>query len=88
MISGGSSRRGSASSGVTVASTRSLRRRSVLGLLVPLLLMSLFGQAATSAPLQSPTFDEEFHIARAFAYTSTGDLRIRQNHHPLVSSLT
>lgn len=56
-------------------------------LLVPLLLLAFFAQAVTSAPLKSPTFDEEFHIARAFAYTRTGDLRMQQNHPPLVSVL-
>jgi len=38
-------------------------------------------------PLKAPTFDEEFHIARAYAYVRTGDLRMQQNHPPLVSVL-
>jgi hypothetical protein len=52
-----------------------------------LLLLAFFAQAVTSMPLKAPTFDEEFHIARAYAYVRTGDLRMQQNHPPLVSLL-
>lgn len=51
------------------------------------LLLAFFAQAITSIPLKAPTFDEEFHIARAYAYVRTGDLRMQQNHPPLVSVL-
>jgi 4-amino-4-deoxy-L-arabinose transferase-like glycosyltransferase len=52
-----------------------------------LLLLVFFAQAVTSIPLKAPTFDEEFHIARAYAYVRTDDLRMQQNHPPLVSLL-
>ena len=52
-----------------------------------ILLLAFFAQAVTSMPLKAPTFDEEFHIARAYAYVHTGDLRMQQNHPPLVSLL-
>ena len=54
---------------------------------VALLLLAFFAQAVTSASLKAPTFDEEFHVARAYAYVRTGDLRMQQNHPPLVSVL-
>jgi hypothetical protein len=56
-------------------------------MLVALLLLAFYWQAATSAAVKSPTFDEEFHIARAYVYTRTGDLRMQQDHPPLVSLL-
>ncbi|NIV34707.1 MAG: phospholipid carrier-dependent glycosyltransferase, partial [Anaerolineae bacterium] len=52
-----------------------------------ILLLAFFAQAVTSVPLKAPTFDEGFHIARAYAYVRTGDLRMQQNHPPLVSLL-
>jgi len=55
--------------------------------LFSILLLAFFAQAITSASLKTPTFDEEFHIARAYAYVRTGDLRMQQNHPPLVSLL-
>jgi len=57
-------------------------------LLVAVLLGVFFAQAVSSALLKSPTFDEEFHVARAYAYVRTGDLRMQQNHPPLVSVLS
>ena len=56
-------------------------------ILVVLLLLAFFAQALTSTSVMAPTFDEEFHIARAYAYVRTGDLRMQQNHPPLVSAL-
>ena len=50
-----------------------------------ILLLAFFAQAITSVPSEAPTFDEEFHVARAYAYVRTGDLRMQQNHPPLVS---
>jgi hypothetical protein len=50
-----------------------------------LLLLAFFAQATTSMVLKSPTNDEQFHIARAYAYTRTGELRLQQDHPPLVS---
>jgi hypothetical protein len=55
---------------------------------VGILLLAFFAQAITSIPDKSPTFDEEFHIARAYAYVRTDDLRMQQNHPPLVSLLS
>ena len=52
-----------------------------------ILLLAFFAQAVTSMSLKAPTFDEEFHVARAYAYVRTGDLRMQQNHPPLVSVL-
>ena len=60
-------------------------RPQLRDLLVALLLLAFFAQAVSSAVLKSPTFDEEFHVARAYAYVRTGDLRMQQNHPPLVS---
>jgi hypothetical protein len=57
------------------------------GLVAALLCLAFFGQAVSSAVLKSPTFDEEFHVARAFAYTRANDLRMQQNHPPLVSAI-
>jgi hypothetical protein len=56
--------------------------------MAPVLLLVFFGQAAVSASVKSPTFDEEFHVARAYAYVAAGDLRMQQNHPPLVSALS
>ena len=57
-------------------------------LFTALLLLAFFAQAITSATLKSPTFDEEFHVGRAYAYARARDLRMQQNHPPLVSALT
>jgi hypothetical protein len=62
-------------------------RPSLVHGLVTIFLLAFFAQAVTSIPLEAPTFDEEFHIARAYAYVRTGDLRMQQNHPPLVSVL-
>ena len=53
-----------------------------------ILLLAFFAQAVTSVPLKAPTFDEEFHVARGYAYVCTDDLRMQQNHPPLVSLLS
>ncbi len=42
----------------------------------------------SSALLKSPTMDEQNHIARGYAYLSTGDLRLNVPHPPLVNSLS
>ena len=70
-----------------LASLIDLWRRWFSRLLVVLLLLAFFAQAVTSVLHKAPTFDEEFHIARAYAYVRTGDLRMQQNHPPLVSVL-
>lgn len=46
-----------------------------------------FAQSLPTLAMQSPTFDEVFHTARAYAYIRTGDLRMQQDHPPLVSVL-
>jgi len=61
--------------------------QSAIRIPVVLLLLAFFAQALTSTSCMAPTFDEEFHIARAYAYVRTGDLRMQQNHPPLVSVL-
>lgn len=88
MIVAGSYCHGRDATNVAAASTGSLQRHPASWFLVPLLLLTFPGQAATCAPLHSAARCKECRMARAFAYTSTGDLSIRQNHHPLVSSLT
>jgi len=55
--------------------------------LIVLGVFAFFAQVVSTLALQSPTFDEEFHLARAYAYVRTGDLRMQQNHPPLVSVL-
>ncbi len=50
-------------------------------------MFAFFAQVVSTLALQSPTFDEEFHVARAYAYVRAGDLRMQQNHPPLVSVL-
>jgi hypothetical protein len=61
--------------------------QSAVRIPVVLLLLAFFAQALTSVSVMAPTFDEEFHVARAYAYVRTGDLRMQQNHPPLVSVL-
>jgi hypothetical protein len=62
-------------------------RRGVAIVLAALLLLAFFVQAISSAAVKSPTFDEQFHIARAYPYVRTNDLRMQQHHPPLVSLL-
>ena len=45
-------------------------------------------QALLSAGVKSPTMDEQNHIARGYAYLRTGDLRLSQEHPPLVNAVS
>jgi 4-amino-4-deoxy-L-arabinose transferase-like glycosyltransferase len=52
------------------------------------LLVLTFGLALTSAVQESPTMDEQNHIARGAAYWGTGDPRLSVEHPPLVNLLS
>lgn len=52
------------------------------------LLVLTFGLALTSAVQESPTMDEQNHIARGAAYLGTGDPRLSVEHPPLVNLLS
>ncbi|MFW5943377.1 MAG: ArnT family glycosyltransferase, partial [Chloroflexota bacterium] len=63
-----------------------LRRWEWLLLLAGLLLF--VGQAALSSPQKSAAFDEEYHLARGYAYLRTGDFRLSRPHPPLLNLLS
>ncbi len=52
-----------------------------------MLLLIFFALAMDSARGDSPTMDEQNHIARGLAYLRTGDPRLSTEHPPLVNSL-
>ncbi len=52
--------------------------------LATLLLGILFAQAMTSIPRQSITFDEDLHISTGYGVVRTGDLRLVEDHPPLL----
>ena len=56
-------------------------------LVVPAVLLFYF-LALNSLVGDSPTMDEQNHIARGFAYLRTGDPRLSVEHPPLVNSLS
>jgi 4-amino-4-deoxy-L-arabinose transferase-like glycosyltransferase len=57
--------------------------------LLPLLvLLVFFALALSSARDDSPTMDEQNHIARGLAYLRTGDARLSVEHPPLVNVLS
>ncbi|MBN1933571.1 MAG: glycosyltransferase family 39 protein [Anaerolineae bacterium] len=49
------------------------------------LLLFLFALLVFSIQDKSPTLDEQNHIARGLAYLKTGDLRLSQEHPPLIN---
>ncbi len=51
-----------------------------------LLLGVLFAQAMTSIPRLSLTFDEDMHISTGYSVVSTGDLRLIEDHPPLIAA--
>jgi hypothetical protein len=51
-----------------------------------LLLGMLFVQAMTSIPRLSLTFDEDMHISTGYSVVSTGDLRLIEDHPPLIAA--
>lgn len=56
---------------------------------VALALLGVFVlQAFFSMDQQSPTMDEQNHIARGYAYLRTGDLRLSQEHPPLINTIS
>ena len=64
-------------------------RNEKLITVVALALLGVFVlQALTSAAVESPTMDEQNHIARGYAYLRTGDLRLSQEHPPLVNAVS
>ncbi len=50
------------------------------------LLLVLFALLVFSIQNKSPTLDEQNHIARGLAYLKTGDLRLSQEHPPLINA--
>jgi 4-amino-4-deoxy-L-arabinose transferase-like glycosyltransferase len=52
------------------------------------LLGLMFALMVSSARLESPTMDEQNHIARGYAYLRTGDLRLNLDHPPLINFLS
>ncbi len=60
--------------------------RAMLWRVAPLaLLLLFFGLLMLGVTMQSPTLDEQNHIARGLAYLRTGDLRLSQEHPPGVN---
>ncbi len=51
-------------------------------------MLAAFGLMLTSAVQESPTMDEQNHIARGAAYLGTGDPRLSVEHPPLVNLLS
>jgi 4-amino-4-deoxy-L-arabinose transferase-like glycosyltransferase len=51
------------------------------------LLALLFAQAMTSVPRLSVTFDEDLHISTGYSVLRTGDLRLVEDHPPLIGHL-
>lgn len=64
-----------------------LRRMSHTWLLMPFILLFFFW-ALSSMVEDSPTMDEQNHIARGLALLRTGDARLSLEHPPLVNSLS
>ncbi|MCP4537081.1 MAG: hypothetical protein GY832_08030 [Chloroflexi bacterium] len=58
--------------------------RAIYICLAALLLGILFAQAMTSIPRQSITFDEDLHISTGYGVVRTGDLRLVEDHPPLL----
>jgi 4-amino-4-deoxy-L-arabinose transferase-like glycosyltransferase len=56
--------------------------------LPPLVLLVFFTLALVSARDDSPTMDEQNHMARGLAYLRTGDARLSVEHPPLVNVLS
>ncbi|MFZ5917250.1 MAG: glycosyltransferase family 39 protein [Chloroflexota bacterium] len=56
---------------------------------VALALLGVFVlQAVLTVGQQSPTMDEQNHIARGYAYLRTGDLRLSREHPPLINAIS
>ncbi|MGC9346630.1 MAG: ArnT family glycosyltransferase [Anaerolineae bacterium] len=55
--------------------------------LVLALLLAVFGGMTYNAVAQSPTMDEQNHIARGYALLRTGDARLSLEHPPLINLL-
>ena len=58
--------------------------KSLYTCLAALLLSVLFAQAMTSIPHLSITFDEDLHISTGYSILRTGDLRLVEDHPPLL----
>ena len=61
-----------------------MNRSSSTFLIAVLLLGALFAQAMTSIPRLSITFDEDLHISTGYGTLRTGDLRLVEDHPPLI----
>ncbi|MCZ7547160.1 MAG: hypothetical protein M5R40_28190 [Anaerolineae bacterium] len=56
--------------------------------LLALVCVALFvGMQIITAPTDSPTVDEQAHIARGLTYLRTGDLRLYTGHPPFINML-
>jgi len=65
-----------------------LRSQSLLHTCAAALLLGLFfAQAMTSIPHLSITFDEDLHISTGYSVLRTGDLRLVEDHPPLIGYL-
>jgi hypothetical protein len=53
-----------------------------------LLLFVMFAQVITAIPRNSITFDEDLHISTGYSVLRTGDLRLVEDHPPLIGLLT
>ena len=59
-------------------------KRPVYILTAALLLGLMFTQMVTSIPRLSVTFDEDLHISTGYSVLKTGDLRLVEDHPPLL----
>jgi hypothetical protein len=59
-------------------------RRHLYTWMATLLLGILFAQAMTSIPHLSITFDEDVHISTGYSILRTGDMRLVEDHPPLI----
>jgi 4-amino-4-deoxy-L-arabinose transferase-like glycosyltransferase len=66
----------------------STQKRTAYVWTATLLLGLLFAQAMTSIPRLSITFDEDLHISTGYSVLRTGDLRLVEDHPPLIGLLT
>jgi len=64
------------------------RRAKLITIAVLALLGAFALQAFLSAAQKSPTMDEQYHIARGYAYLRTGDLRLSREHPPLINTIS
>jgi hypothetical protein len=75
--------------GITILKAGSSKsNRAIYTCIATLLLGVLFAQAMTSIPRLSITFDEDLHISTGYGVLRMGDLRLVEDHPPLLGLLT